>query len=175
MGLWLFLLGFFIPIMPEILPVSTSEVVDTFALKEPTQKARWDMKPTVRVCGSTEIPLFRIEKALSYWEMLGYDFDGVYVDQNPNCANPRYGEIVITLPEGDMQNHRLAATRLYTEKSTGYIMQAKIFVYPHYARKVRVLEHELGHALGWNHYPQKFHIMHPTWSLGGYDHRGLRK
>jgi hypothetical protein len=62
-----------------------------------------------------------------------------------------------------------------TYVKSGNIMKAKIFILPKYARKARVLEHEVGHALGWKHYPQKFHIMHPTWQLSGYESRGLKK
>jgi len=138
MGLWLLLMGFFVPENPSSFRVSIGE-------------------------------------ALKYWEMLGYDFEGMYIDSTISCREPARGEIVITLPEAGMENHRLAATRLYTEKGTGHIVKAKIFVYPHFGRKDRVLEHEIGHALGWTHYMQKSHIMHPTWSLGGYDYRGLRK
>ena len=36
------------------------------------------------------------------------------------------------------------------------------------------LEHELGHALGWKHYPQSMHIMHPQWEKGGYDNSGMK-
>ena len=43
------------------------------------------------------------------------------------------------------------------------------------AKKSRVLEHEIGHALGWSHYDQKFHIMHSNWMLGGMNSKGLRK
>jgi len=38
-----------------------------------------------------------------------------------------------------------------------------------------VIEHEMGHALGWMHYSAKFHIMHPNWLHGGYGHTGLKK
>jgi len=175
MGLWLLLMGFFVPENPSSFRVSIGEVVDTFALKEPIQKGEWQTPPIVKVCASTTLTSFRVEKALKYWEMLGYDFEGMYIDSTISCREPAHGEIVITLPEADMESHRLAATRLYTEKGTGYIVKAKIFVYPHFGRKDRVLEHEIGHALGWTHYMQKSHIMHPTWSLGGYDYRGLRK
>jgi hypothetical protein len=116
-----------------------------------------------------------MQKAIKYWEMLGYEFDSVLVDEGLNCMNPRYGEIIVTLPEGNINHHQMAATRIYTEKGTTYIAKAKIFVYPKYAEKSRVMEHELGHALGWQHHRQKFHIMHPIWPLGGYNHSGLRK
>jgi len=119
--------------------------------------------------------MYRVQRAIRFWEMLGYEFDGVVVDPAVNCAEPRYGEIIITLPEGNMNPSHIGATRIYTEKLSGHIAKVKVFIYPKYAARDRVMEHELGHALGWTHYRQKFHIMHPTWQEGGYNRSGLRK
>ena len=107
--------------------------------------------------------------------MLGYEFDRVSMDYNINCMEPKYGEIIITLPEGNIDPDHIAATRIYTVTGTLNIAKAKIFIYPKEVRKQRVVEHELGHALGWIHYSQKYHIMHPTWHLGGFNASGLRK
>jgi predicted Zn-dependent protease len=89
--------------------------------------------------------------------------------------NPKDGEIIITLPESGFSDKHLASTRIYTHKETGHIVKAKIQMLPKNAKKERVLEHEIGHALGWYHYPQRYHMMHPNWRLGGYERRGLQK
>ena len=89
--------------------------------------------------------------------------------------NAHHGEIIVTIPETGFANHHMASTRIYTDTKTGDIVRAKIQILPKHARKERVIEHEIGHALGWLHYRQKFHIMHPTWYLGGYDRSGIRK
>ena len=157
-----------------ILKVSSSPS-QVFVIGNPQRSAVWDATPTVRVCKTSEVPIYRVSKALRYWEMLGYKFDGLYMDTSLSCMNPRYGEILITLPEAGFSSKHMASTRTYTDTKTGNIVKAKIHVLPKYARKSRVIEHEIGHALGWKHYPQKFHIMHPEWQLGGLDSRGLRK
>ena len=54
-------------------------------------------------------------------------------------------------------------------------MKSKIFIRQKDVNRHRVLEHELGHALGWKHYPQSMHIMHPEWEKGGYYNNGMRK
>ena len=80
-----------------------------------------------------------------------------------------------TLPEGNIDPDHIAATRIYTVTGTLNIAKAKIFIYPKEVRKQRVIEHELGHALGWVHHDQKYHIMHSNWHLGGFNASGLRK
>lgn len=176
MGLLLVIfLSCFTPQQQESYTFKTISVVETFALGRPQQKAEWKMKPTLRVCSATKLSITRIQRAVRYWEMLGYEFDGVNMDYNINCMEPKYGEIIITLPEGNIDSDHMAATRIYTATGTLNIAKAKIFIYPKEASKQRVVEHELGHALGWMHYSQKYHIMHPLWHLGGFDASGLRK
>ena len=159
----------------SLLKVANIEPVQTYTLGVPVQKAIWKDEPRIRICESTEVKMYRAQKAIKFWEMLGYEFDGVRMDGTLNCADPRHGEIIVTLPEGNIDENHMAATRIFTEKVTGHIAKAKIFIYPKYAPRDRVLEHELGHALGWSHYNQKFHLMHPNWHQGGYDRSGLRK
>jgi predicted Zn-dependent protease len=112
---------------------------------------------------------------MRYWEKNGYHFDAIIPDTSPACMNPRFGEIIITLPESGFSDTHLASTRLYVSNKTGEIVKAKIHILPKYARKERVLEHEFGHALGWEHYSERYHIMHPLWAHGGYTSTGVRK
>ena len=158
----------------HILKIS-SPPVEVFVVGSPRQSAEWTITPTVRVCNSSEVSVLRASQAARFWSILGYKFDGIFSDSSPACMNPRYGEILITLPESGFSNSHMASTRTYTDPDTGAIVKAKIHILPKYAKKPRVLEHEFGHALGWAHYRQKFHIMHPTWQLGGLDTYGLRK
>jgi hypothetical protein len=145
------------------------------ALGKPQQSAAWTAHPKIRVCGSTGISYSRINQAARYWEKAGYIFETVRKDPLSSCMNAHHGEIIITIPETGFANQHMASTRIYTDTQTGDIVRAKIQILPKHARKERVIEHEIGHALGWRHYRQKFHIMHPNWHLGGYDRTGIRK
>ena len=87
--------------------------------------------------------------------------------------NPRYGEIIITLPEGGSRQ-TMASTRLYTSNRTGKIVMAKIFILPKNGSKERVLEHGLGHALGWNIIVKEC-IMHPNWKDSGFNSKDFEK
>ena len=161
--------------LQNIIYVSEQKPIETFVIGKPTRKAEWETTPKVRVCASTKLIMSRVDNAVKYWERLGYEFKYTYKDFIIDCMNPRYGEIIITLPEGGFSAHHMASTRLYTSNRTGKIVMAKIFILPKNGRKERVLEHEIGHALGWNHYRQKLHIMHPNWQDGGFDSKGLKK
>jgi len=158
-----------------ILNAKVSAVVDTFAVGRPQQKAKWKIIPTIRVCASTKVPTYRAVQAARYWESAGYTFKDIRKDPLSTCMNPHIGEIIITLPEIGFADSHMASTRIYTNNETGDIVKAKIHILPKNSRKDRVLEHELGHALGWMHYRQRFHIMHPNWYQGGYDRSGIRK
>ena len=158
-----------------ILKTNQSHSVEVFALGKPERKTKWEEPPNIRVCATSEVSLSRVDRAVRYWNRLGYDFGLVRKDYLSTCMNPRWGEIIITLPEAGFASSHMAATRLYTSNATGDIVKAKIFILPKNARKDRVLEHELGHALGWSHYRQRYHIMHPNWHYGGYDSYGLRQ
>jgi len=143
--------------------------------QKPYQKYKWVTVPKIRLCQNTEVTLSRLQRAIDYWERLGYEFGEVYIDRFSYCMNPKDNEIAIVLPEQGVIDDKMAATRIYTSKFTGEIIKAKIYVLPRTGQKERVLEHEMGHALGWQHYNRKNHIMHPNWWFGGHSSYGLQK
>ena len=154
---------------------NVAQVQELKALGKPQRSAEWEKPPTVRVCTNSGVSLNRTNRAVKYWERLGYEFGEISGDPFSMCMTPKHGEILITLPDSTFSNAHMASTRLYTHTMSGKIVRAKIYILPTNARKNRVLEHELGHALGWYHYKQRYHMMHPNWWRGGYDSYGIRK
>jgi len=163
------------PIFSPYFQISAPLAFEVFNVGKPQQTATWSMTPSVRVCTDAGVSVSRTQRALSYWEKSGYEFAGVRGDPFSMCMTPQHGEILITLPESGFSAAHMASTRLYTDIQTGEIVRAKIHILPTNANKQRVLEHEIGHALGWAHYRQRYHIMHPDWRHGGYDSYGVRK
>lgn len=149
--------------------------MEAFVVGKPHRKASWAIEPDIRVCYDTGVSAIRISHAISFWKKLGYKFGSIRMDASPTCMKAYFGEILITLPESGFNNSQIASTRVYSKLKTDEIVKAKIFIMPKDSRRVRVLEHEIGHALGWSHYNKKFHIMHSAWIYGGYDASGLRR
>tara|TARA_Y100000034_G_C6732293_1_gene324498 strand:+ start:25 stop:603 length:579 start_codon:yes stop_codon:yes gene_type:complete len=140
----------------------------------PEISSYWKITPIVKVCKVLPIPNSRVEKALDYWKRLGYTFEEViYNDESMSCVGrPLFGEIVITIPDQKFNYDNIALTRRSANKEMNMILYAEIHMQPKYITKERVLEHEIGHALGWDHTARRYHLMHRTWDHGGHDSTG---
>ena len=114
---------------------------------------------------------------MKYWERLGYEWGSVYLDEGSiACRRGGFtGEITVLLPEAGVANfeEHIAVTRTAKIVDTGEIVKSQVFMTPHASDKLLVLEHELGHALGWNHHHARYHIMYPEWTSIGHNSRGL--
>ena len=78
----------------------------------------------------------------------------------------------ITLDQGQLfMNNLLGSTTLYADPETSEIYWATIELRHPYTE--RVLEHEIGHALGWLHTRTRGHMMHPLHFEGGWDDDAL--
>ena len=157
-------------------PIETMEPALFGPKSYPEITGFWAFKPTVKVCKVASISDARVRRAISYWERLGYKFDEViYDDESMSCAmGPRFGEIVITLLDQTFDWSKLAVTRTARNTITGFIIHSKIQLPPVNQTKERVLEHEIGHALGWGHTFRTQHLMNENWIRGGHDSTGMR-
>ena len=161
---------------PAVVPVPESEQVG-FSAKA-VQRTKWAFNPTVRVCVSSGVTKKRAERAMIFWKDLGYEFDGLLiVDRNSRPCHSEtmyFGEIVITLPDQTFNMSRsLGTTKVWFNTDTNEIIKANIQIMTAWTDTERILEHEIGHALGWLDVNETGHIMNHNWSLGGYNTRGL--
>ena len=131
---------------------------------------RWDFIPSIRICKVAPVSVHEVATAAKWWQDLGYEFDLIYSE---DCARTRkYGTITITLDQGELiMNNLLGRTAFYPDLETNEISWATIELRHPYTE--RVLEHELGHALGWLHCRRRGHMMHPNHFDGGWDASGL--
>ena len=139
--------------------------------------------PDIRICSETKIKKSRVETAVRFWEGLGYSFGDILIDDyrhRSSPCTPRPFEVVFRLPtQGDItngvQSNYLACTLASRNTETLEIIYAEIFFMSiSDSSRPRMMEHELGHALGWQHAGTTYHIMHSEYNKTGSNARGVR-
>ncbi len=143
-------------------------------------KPTWDIKPDIIVCSDSRVSNLRIDRATEFWKALNHDFGTVTRVSRDNMAcvtgEPDYGTIMIDIPSQnfDFSSH-LGTTKTWWRTDTGEIFKAKIEIKIGWENKPRVLEHELGHALGYKDNNTTGHLMNHEWARGGYKKKGLQR
>jgi predicted Zn-dependent protease len=143
---------------------------------QPLQVAQWERTPTVIVCEHAPVTQRQIISAVNFWKKLGHRFYSTQYKHDPmnKCLmSEPIGYIVIHMVtrDIDLEHSALAQTRFYVDNLTNTIQYAKIYM----RKDIRetVLEHELGHALGFLHHNKINHLMNEKWAQGGWDKEGL--
>ena len=142
----------------------------------PPKVGEWLTTPTVIVCEYAPVSKVQINSATAFWEQLGYRFYTTQYKYDPlnKCLsdNP-IGYIVIHLVSSNikMDDTSLAQTHFYVDSDTTEIGWAIIYMRDDIRKTV--LEHEIGHALGFLHYNMINHLMNEKWTMGGWDKKGL--
>ena len=142
----------------------------------PPKVGTWFRTPTVIVCEHAPITNAQINSATAFWESLGYRFYTTQYKHDPlnKClSGTPEGYILVRLVSTDikLEESALAQTHFFVDNDTGEIDWAVIYM-RNDIRKT-VLEHELGHALGFLHYNKINHLMNEKWTMGGWDKNGL--
>lgn len=139
------------------------------------KKANWKEPPNIIVCKGTVISKIRIKKAISFWERLGYSFGEVFYFSCPYDTQ-YHGAIYIMEPKTGFDFSQLANTHTayaeFNDKSRE-IIGSWIEIPNSEIEKDNVLEHELGHARGFQHTSQSNHIMNKEFSNLGTITTGL--
>ena len=143
-------------------------------------KPTWEMKPDIIICSDSQVTNLRIDRATEFWKSLNHDFGNVTRmsrDYLPCVTGePPYGTIMIDIPSQDLNfGSHLGTTKTWWRTDTGEVFKAKIEIKVGWENKPRVLEHEIGHALGYKDNNITGHLMNHAWNRGGYNKKGLRK
>ncbi len=146
---------------------------------DPVQTAAWDVIPDIIICDGAPVSLQRVENAAEYWRHLGHNIGEVTVASHNNygCINQiaLVGTIQINLASQSFDMARqIGLTKTWSIKDTKEIFKSRIEVMSGWGDTERIMEHELGHALGFRDYNQTGHIMHSDWSRGGLNAKGLK-
>jgi len=142
----------------------------------PPQVATWKTTPTVIVCEHAPVSRTEIDRAVRFWKSLGHNFMSTQYKYDPRgkCGdtNP-IGYIVVHLITSGirLEEKNLAQTHFYVDNNTNKVEWAIIYLRP--TLRETVLEHEIGHALGFLHFNKINHLMNKKWTQGGWDKNGL--
>ena len=143
-------------------------------------KPTWQIKPDIVICSDSRVSNLRIDRATEFWKTLNHDFGVITKASRDNMAcvsgEPQYGTIMIDIPSQnfDFSDH-LGTTKTWWRTDTGEIFKAKIEIKVGWENRPRVLEHELGHALGYKDNNTTGHLMNHEWARGGYKKKGLQR
>jgi len=162
---------------PDSYQVDDSARKEVLFNRRPTLEKYWTDRPSVIHCSKSGVSEGRLKSAIIFWENLGYKFGNVSfnVDSHDCFREPLSGEIMITIITNEIAvGSNLAVTKVSFYTATNEIVSSRIFMIPGYANKRWILEHEIGHALGWKHFSREGHIMHPLYQNLGSFTSGLR-
>jgi hypothetical protein len=170
-------------ITPEVIATDfyTNHLTVPAIEKFPPKIANWSYTPTVIVCSNAPVEEEQIAKAIDFWKKRGFEFfEYRYKRGDPlkKCATETpYGYIVIQLVTQevlqDLRPTILAETHFFVTEGSNLIEWAKVYLVV--KPPETVLEHELGHALGFMHLDRPGHLMHSKQTRGGWGDAGLRR
>jgi len=156
--------------------LQSEEKINAFS-KGPAKNGIWTVEPNIFVCKHAPVSEYRLHRAIKFWENLGYKFGDIYFrDESLGCVNDRlgFGGITIDLIGQKFREPNIGMTWNWTHTQTNEIVKSRIELKSGWGDSPRVLEHELGHALGWLDFKKRNHLMNHDWSSGGLDTAGLR-
>ena len=157
---------------------STGYPDDPAIINRPPRVGWWVGVPKLLVCSDSNVSLEAASRAVDFWRGHGFDIGPVRFHNDPlgMCQSPHpYGHIVIRAASPDetaeMTSSTLAETHFFITHSGQVIEYAKVLLVTDLLPGV--LEHELGHSLGFHHYNKPGHLMHAKQTRSGWDDHGL--
>ena len=138
----------------------------------------WSSSPDIIICTELMMDKAIVVRALSHWEQLGHRFREVSMtlcDSN-ELYDGWLGAIYFVNPEQNYDFRKLSNSIIsYGVKKSGEtnIVGSAIMLTYYSRRDIRILIHELGHALGYSHYNIPGHLMNPVLQQIGQSTTGL--
>lgn len=173
-----------IVLMVSLFPITTSDASEYVTNYDrinvignaPPRAGIWKRTPTVVVCEDAPITKEQVTAAVSLWKSLGHNFFRTQYKYDPlhKCKQKKpvgYITIRLVTQELALDEDSLAETHFYIDNTSRAVEHAIIYI--KLGIPETVLEHELGHALGFLHFNKINHLMNSKWTQGGWDTKGL--
>lgn len=152
--------------------VLTLLVIGLLKDDEPLEVKRngyWAEEPVLILCPSAPFTLEELQMVADKWESRGHHFEDVL--DFSSCSDYQIpGFITIKTAGREIGNNHAGHARTSYDIETGIISGSSIEIFKD---DLLVLEHEIGHALGYDHTNRRGHIMHPQTDGLGPDDEGL--
>ena len=119
----------------------------------------WDMKPRIVLCDDAKVHKYDLTRAISFWNRAGYGVSTEIIEKE--CESDYLlGEIRVTSQRDlDLQKYYGLTERKMSEE---VLFAATIKIEDASSNSLKLIIHELGHALGIEHsHFDRSHIMHP--------------
>lgn len=134
---------------------------------------RWNVEPIIVNCIDQNISEDEVLDAIEYWEKNGEKI-GFYSHNPPDgaCDNEGVpGFIFLRMAKpGELSSNTLASTKRYTKFSE--LRSSTIWFRENSYNLYLIMEHEIGHALGYAHVDELGNIMNPAYEFIGENFTG---
>jgi len=129
--------------------------------------ASWENSPIVIVCEDSQITPYRIAKAIEWWGIRGHEIEYYHFDNSGVLCGKGFfvNGFIFIRATGDIDPSFYATTTRLA--IAGEMKSASIHLPNKHKYMPRLLEHELGHALGFTHIEKLGHMMNPIHENGG--------
>ena len=119
------------------------------------QAISWKNIPNVIICKESKVKIEDVKVAAKFWEAKGHTFsDFKYAE---NCDKYKYGYILF-IGDSNLDSQYSGMTEVFEYKDR--ISSAYIEIWDGNSTNLKVITHELGHAIGYEHVNNIYNIMY---------------